>query len=265
MPGLSVMDTHDVMSLRVRNFAHFGQQHFLQIGTQEELQILSGFRLVLSLQAEEWRFLDGLLPGRALLAPHIAPPTRPARGSWPEGPVRIGFLGGNSPMNRDGLLWLVNQVWPAIAPLGAELHVAGEVASCLPKNPPPGIVARGRVPSPPAFLEGLDIGVNPVFYGGGLKIKTVEYLTHGLPCVLTAEALTGLSGPPDEAWLLARSRGEFIAALSALVLDPALRQRVGEAAFAYGRRNFGPHALAPAIRVIAGMARGTMPVRSIAG
>ena len=97
--------------------------------------------------------------------------------------------------------------------------------------------------------------MNPVFYGGGLK-KTVEYLCHGLPCVLTAEALTGLGGPPGEAWMLARSRGEFVASLSALVLDPAARARVGAAAFAFGRRHFGPGALAPAVRAIAGLARG---------
>ncbi|HZF77684.1 MAG TPA: glycosyltransferase [Acetobacteraceae bacterium] len=255
MPAARAIDIHDLMSLRAQNFAHFGREHFIQIGTQEELDILSAFPLVLAIQAEEWRWLDRLLPGQVVLAPHPVPVARPALGTWPEGPVRVGFLGGDSPMNRDGLLWMLDQVWPAVAPLGAELHVAGEVGACVPPGRA-GVVVRGRVDDPAAFLAGLDVAVNPVFYGGGLKIKTVEYLCHGLPCVLTAEALTGLSGPPGEAWMLARSRGEFVAALSALVLDSSARARVGEAAFAFGRRHFGPGALAPAVRAIAGLARG---------
>jgi glycosyltransferase involved in cell wall biosynthesis len=115
---------------------------------------------------------------------------------------------------------------------------------------------HGEVADAAAFLAGLDIGVNPVFFGGGLKIKTVEYLSHGLPSVLSAEALTGIAGGAGTAYLLAEDRAGFITALAALVEKPALRARMGEAAQDFARRHFGPRALAPAMRLIAGLARG---------
>ena len=254
MPALTVLDTHDVMSLRDRNFRHFGRTHFIRLSTSEELRILDGFALVLAIQAEEARWLDRLLPGRVVLAPHALPKLPRARGEQGLLP-RIGFLGGDSPMNRDGLLWLLDQVWPAIAPLGAELHVAGGICAALPAGRA-GVVPHGEVADQHAFLAGLDIAVNPVFFGGGLKIKTVEYLAHGLPCVLSAEALFGIAGGAGEAYLLAKDRAEFVAALSALLAEPDRRAAMGVAAQAFARRHFGPAALDPAIRAIAGLARG---------
>lgn len=250
MPALTVLDTHDIMSLRAQNFRRFGVEHFIQIGTSEELKILSGFALVLAIQPEEARWLEALLPGRVLLAPHALPPLPRARGCGD--PVKVGFLGGDSPMNRDGLRWLLDQAWPAID--GAELHVAGGVCAEMPARP--GVVPHGEVADQHAFLDGLDVAVNPVAYGGGLKIKTVEYLCRGLPSVLTAEALFGIAGGAGRAYALAADRGEFIAALDALVRDAGLRARMGEAAFAFGRHHFGPGALAPAMRAIAELARG---------
>ncbi|MBU8547047.1 MULTISPECIES: glycosyltransferase [Roseomonadaceae] len=253
-PVMTVIDTHDIMSTRVRNFDHFGRRHFIQIGAAEELQILSAFDLILAIQQEEFRWLEALLPNRVLMAPHVLPPGRRASGNGDD-KLRIGFIGGDSPMNRDGLAWLLDQVWPAVAPLGAELHVAGEVCTAMPVGRA-GVVLHGSVERPEDFLATLDIGVNPVFYGGGLKIKTVEYLCHGLPSVLTAEALYGISGGAGTAYHLASDRGGFVAALAELVLDTARRARMGDAALAFGRRHFGPAALAPAMRSLAGLARG---------
>jgi glycosyltransferase involved in cell wall biosynthesis len=255
MPALTLLDTHDLMASRAENFRHFGRTHFIAISTGEELAILNGFSLVLAIQPQEGAWLERLLPGRVLLAPHALPAFPRAHG--PGGVPRIGFLGGDSPMNRDGLLWLLDQVWPAIRPLGAELHVAGGVSAAAP--PRPGVVLHGEVADGAAFLGGLDIAVNPVFFGGGLKIKTVEYLAHGLPSVLSAEALTGLAGGDGKAWLLAADRAGFIAALAALVESPGLRARIGAGARCFARRHFSPRALRPAMRAIAQLARGVRP------
>ncbi len=264
MPALTAIDIHDVMSLRQQNFARFGREHFIRIPAAEELRILSAFALVLAIQPEEAAWLEALLPGRVLLAPHVVPALPRAAGSGGAGPVRVGFLGGGSPMNLDGLLWLLDQVWPAIAPLGAELHVAGGICAALAEARPglaaPGLVLRGEVADQHEFLRGLDIAVNPVFFGGGLKIKTVEYLAHGLPAVLTAEALFGVPGAAAEgACLLAPDRAGFVAGLAALVDSAEARAAMGVAAQGFARRHFGPRRLEEAMRSLAGLARGVPP------
>lgn len=252
MPALTILDTHDVMSLRAENFRHFDRAHFLEIGAPEELRILSAFAVILAIQPDEARWLDANLRGRVICAPH-AVAARPRAWGSAGSTLRIGFLGGDSPMNRDGARWLLDQVWPAIAPLGAALHIAGGVCAGLPDRP--GVTLHGEVPDHHAFLDTLDIAVNPVAYGGGLKIKTVEYLRHGLPSVLTAEALTGIVGGANEAYALATDRAAFVAALAALVSDAGLRARMGEAAFALGARLFGPETLDGPMRSLAALAR----------
>ena len=263
LPGgaapMLALDTHDLMALRAQNFARFGERHFLQITTSEELSILRHFHQVLTIQPEEARWLAPLLPGRVVLAPHAEPARPRAQGSRASGAgrprPRIGFLGGDSPMNRDGLAWFLRQVWPAIAPLGARLDVAGGVCTSV-TAPPAGVTLLGEVADAGAFLDGCDIAVNPVFYGGGLKIKTVEYLARGLPSVLTAEAAFGIAGGAGLAYALAEDRAGFIAALARLVLDPSACAAMADAAHAFGRTHFGPDALAPAARLLAGLARG---------
>jgi glycosyltransferase involved in cell wall biosynthesis len=263
LPALTVLDTHDVMSVRAQNFRRFGRIHFVRISTAEELRILGGFAAVMAIQAEEARWLQSLLPGRVLLAPHTMAAVPRAQGSPPGARLRVGFIGGDSPMNRDGLRWVMDQVWPALLPLGAELHVAGGVCATM-SEAYEGVVAHGEVEDGAAFLASLDIAVNPVFYGGGLKIKTVEYLAHGVPCVLSAEALFGIAGGAGTAYILAADRAAFIAGLAALIEDAALRARMGAAAQAFARRHFGPRELERAMRALAQAARG-VPLSAAAG
>jgi len=258
-PVLRVLDTHDVMSLRTRNFEHFEREHFLQLGLMEELAILDGFEQVLAIQETEHALLRGALPGKSLLLPHTQPdiPCHDAA----RAPRRIVFVGGDSPMNRDGIRWFLDQVWPALEGAGAALHVAGRVCDALDATP--GLVLHGAVDDLPGFLDAADIGINPVFYGGGLKIKTVEYLCRGLPAVLTEEAAYGLHDGREDgrgtAWLVARSRAEFVAHLRALIRDAPLRRRIAEGAFRFGRARFGAAAADPALRALAGLARTFQP------
>jgi len=261
---LRVLDTHDLMSLRALNFEHFGREHFLRLSTLEELEILAGFGTVLTIQAAEHAVVRDALPGRALMLPHTMPDQpfggpfagRPAREIPPA--RRIAFIGGDSPMNRDGLRWFVDQVWPAVHDPASgslpELHVAGRVCDALAGRDVPGLHLHGEVEDPVDFLATADLGINPVFYGGGLKIKTVEYLMRGLPAVLTEEGAYGLEGGEGTAYLVARSRAEYVAHLRALLRDGPRRARLAEGAFAFGRARFGPEAAAAACRTLASLA-----------
>ncbi|WBV44752.1 glycosyltransferase [Pseudoroseomonas cervicalis] len=264
-PALSVLDTHDVMSLRAQNFAHFGLEHHIRIEVPDELRIMDGFDLLLAIQAEEHRFLSRSLPGKSLYLPHSMPASpridssRPAR--------RVIFVGGDSPMNRDGLRWFAEQVWPCFQQGEAELHVAGSVCETLRDLALPGrrIVLHGQVADLAGFLDAADIGINPVFYGGGLKIKTVEYLCRGIPSVLSEEAVFGIEGGAGSAYLLARSRSEFVAGLDRLLRDPAERLRVSAAAHGLGRRHFGRAVSRRALQAMVDQSRGMeAPPRRVA-
>lgn len=251
LPALSVIDIHDVMSMRIENFAWFGMKHFMQISDVEEMKILGSFRLILAIQAFEYNYLNSLFPGRVIYFPHILSDV--ARREPAEQARRIIFVGGNSPMNRDGVCWFLEQVWPCFQNREVEFHVAGDVCQALPEGLP-GVVLHGRIDDLRGFLRTGDIAINPVFYGGGLKIKTVEYLCYGIPSVLTLEAVFGIPGGDGQAYLLATSRAEFIEALDKLLDNSGARQVMAEKAFEFGRRRFAARALVPGISVVTALA-----------
>lgn len=262
-PRLSALDTHDVMSLRAQNFAHFGLDHHIRIDVEEELRIMDGFSLLLAIQSAEHRFLAQVLPGKSLYLPHSLPHFR--RNDVVDRPRRVVFVGGDSPMNRDGLRWFLQQVWPCFHDHGAVLHVAGTVCDSLGDLASPGRVElHGPVADLDAFLSAADIGINPVFYGGGLKIKTVEYLCRGIPSVLTREAVFGIEGGEGRAYRLARSRREFVAQLHVLLTDAGARQACAEAAYVLGRRAFSRGVSGSALCAMAELARAAAPARAAA-
>lgn len=242
MPALTALDTHDVIGERAATFARFGERHDGP-DAFAELETLAGFPLIIAIQAWEQRHLEALFPGRVLLLPYaqpVAPPRPPASGIA----RRIVFIGGPSPMNRDGLQWFLDQVWPCFARGGAELHVIGAVSETI-RTTLPAVVTHGPVHDARRLLADADIAVNPVFYGGGLKIKSVEALCLGLPSVLSEEAAFGLPapGPGDLPFLCAASRADFIASLDRLIHEPSLRDRVSAAARLYAARHFDPGAV----------------------
>ena len=53
------------------------------------------------------------------------------------------------------------------------------------------------------------IGINPVFWGTGLKIKSVEYMSIGLPFVSFDEGVSGLSQFNNEAFMIAEDWIDF--------------------------------------------------------
>lgn len=86
-------------------------------------------------------------------------------------------------------------------------------------------------------LQALDIGVYPLRFDEWEKskagLKAIQYLAFALPCVCTDTGNTPAIIRDGENGLLVKSEAEWEAALEQLLLDPALRRRLGEA----GRRD----------------------------
>jgi hypothetical protein len=244
---ICVLDTHDIVSTRQESFELFGKTQNPTLDMEAELQAMSKFDIVICIQREDFEFVDHLFPNKALLVPYASD----SRWIAPRDGVGRDFLliGADSPMNRDGLQWFLEQVWPALVPYGATLHVAGEICRSVRKGD--SIRVHGFVDDLTQLLNSTDIAINPVFYGGGLKIKSVEYISHGLPCVFTEEAIRGFANARGTPWLLARSRDEFLGACLALMQSASLRFQVSMDAFTYARANFSVRQQLAALRVLA--------------
>lgn len=123
------------------------------------------------------------------------------------------FVGsfGHRP-NRSATQLLIDKVWPEVAKYHPEavLHVAGGGSEAFLRTlgPLPGTVfAMGFVKNLEPLYRESRLLVAPLTEGGGIKIKILEAMAHGLPVVTTAIGAEGIAAqedrllwiaPPDE-------------------------------------------------------------------
>lgn len=238
-----VMDTHDLVSDNATSRRREGVavQEMLDFG--QEMAFLQHYDRVLLIQPDDHRRVAAVLGERALCVPHpVVLPAQPVR----PGSRVIGYAASQWIANRHGFQWFLDQVWPQLASSGVQLDVAGYIAELLPQPLPAGMRARGFVPQLDRLWTGMDVAINPVRWGSGLKIKSVEALAAGLPLVTTREGARGLEALAGECFLMADDGPGFAGACLQLLEDDALRARVASQARQWaldtlsGQACFGP-------------------------
>jgi glycosyltransferase involved in cell wall biosynthesis len=196
------------------------------------------FARVLALSEEDAADLGAAVPGLApeLQRPGVEPP---AASDYAQAePGRLFFFGSAEHVpNHDAFAWLADELWPAI-------RAAHPAASCC--------VATGRLPAPlQAKLDAAGVRslgfvreivdeirraavvVAPLRKGRGVRIKNVEALAVGRPLVTTSLGARGLLLRPEEHALLADDAPSFVAAVLALLRDPARAARLAAAGRAH--------------------------------
>ena len=225
------IDTHDVMHERANRYRKAKRAIPYALTAQQETRMLSTYDAILAIQDKEAALFRRLLPDKqVLVVPHGITTSKdlqpPARG--PSGPTRLGFLGGRDVSNRDSLDWFVEAIWPDIrARFGkrVELHVAGQVCqkwSCEA----PGIIHRGLVDSAEQFWTGIDVAINPIRFGSGLKIKNVEALAFGCALLTTPIGAEGIEAASPAGLGIAETESEWKSMLVDWLDHPEPRTRV---------------------------------------
>jgi glycosyltransferase involved in cell wall biosynthesis len=239
-----VIDTQDVMHERAARFHAQGEPHWIDIAEAEEAAALAPFDLVLAIQRRDAETLARMLPGRDILVLGHPSPIRPLPPH--QGPVtRLGFVGEQSPPNRQAMERFLREVWPALHAAHGDsirLEIAGPVCQAL-KDPPDGVDLLGFVDDLERFYTSCDILINPVFMGGGLKIKCVEALCHGRPLLTTPLGAEGLEEGIDTAFACCEDSPAMFSVLDAWISDPALRAGFGERALAFAHAHLSEEAV----------------------
>lgn len=236
-----VIDTLDVMSSRYLQFQRAGERHWVRINAAEEGEVLSRFDAILAIQDEERETLQALAPGRPVLTVGHAEPLvdRVERAS---GDVRVLFVGSGGAPNRRALRQFLDDVWPGVgagSAVPALLTIAGDVGRSMTGcDVPAGVNVVGHVDAMDGLYAETDIVVNPVTFGGGLKIKNVEALCRGMPLVTSPVGAQGLRDGVGQAFLVADDADSMTKALCGLMRDAGLRRSLSGAAQAYAARKF---------------------------
>ena len=150
------------------------------------------------------------------------------------------FLGAfNWKPNKEGIMWFANQIFDELQDSFPDLslEIAGsfsEEISVLSgrKN----IRLHGFVESSMDFIQNNGIFIAPLLSGSGVKMKVLEAMSLGVPCVLSIKASEGLDLPPIIP--ICSNKKEFIEKLSLLLNDIDLRNKIGKAGKEFVRRDF---------------------------
>jgi glycosyltransferase involved in cell wall biosynthesis len=98
--------------------------------------------------------------------------------------------------NREGLIWLLDTVWEAIAKMGFTLFIAGGNADKKIRE------TLRRVPNIKTFYDPTEnemeylygkasFSIAPIFWGSGMKVKIAQSLARGIVPIGTPEAFSG--------------------------------------------------------------------------
>jgi hypothetical protein len=235
-----VLDTHDLVSHQAESMRRHGYEVPAPLTLDEEVAAFRAFDAVILIQERDFETVAARLGrGRCLLAEHPAEPRkRPARPRV----QNVGFVASRWIANIDALSWFVDRVWPELEGSGATLNLYGSICELVEPGDLPRTAPRGVVADLARAYDEIDVVVNPVRFGAGLKIKNVEALAAGLPLVTTTEGARGLEALAGAGLLVADDPAPFADALWRLVRDPSLRASLGEAAHRYASVRFTPDA-----------------------
>jgi len=231
-PAIRAIDTHDVMSRRELEFAAYGETTNISITLAEEISILERFDVVIAIQKDEAVYLRRIMPQKIVITVPFS--QEPANFTLPRQRVRvIGYVAANSSANVRSLKWFLANVWPKVRNLGICLHIIGSVCdsfSCLKE---PNIFLKGKVGDLASAYTSCDLMINPVLFGGGLKIKTVEAMSFGRPIVTTEEGAAGFLKNAPYGLIKARTATEMAEALECLVKCRGLARSLGRSNHQY--------------------------------
>lgn len=231
-----LLDLHDVQHLRgLSHQAMTGEDEFLT-DLAGEIEAWSKADYLLAIQSEDKDFvLKAQGRNNIVLTGHALPVRRSPSTDAPT----VMFIGNRYPPNIKGLRDFILHAWPVVTARfpEAELHVVGSVVSEITAVPR-GVVLRGIVEDLAQAYDAAAVVINPVTFGSGLNIKSVEALCHGKCLVTTPFGVKGLPVTPDAAVIVeADAMG---GAVADLLGDAQARARVESAAHAFAVRELSP-------------------------
>lgn len=133
--------------------------------------------------------------------------------------------------NRDAAIWFAGEIFPLLQSrlrnirlLIAGSHPTGELKGL---DNGKDILVKGFVPDISKFLVSGDIFVAPLRFGGGVKVKVLEAMSHGLPVVATSKAAEGLDVRNEEHLFIADTPEDFAQSIIILLNSRDTRRSMG--------------------------------------
>jgi glycosyltransferase involved in cell wall biosynthesis len=224
---ITILDTHDIVSERGDSLKKIpSEAPLFMLSEERELKLFSYYDYIMLICEPDYQKIGKIIPKeKLLLVPHFCPPVPKETKA---NATCIGFVGSEYIANKDGLLHFVSTSWPLLRRTrNVELKIFGNIRNVLPADRfDDRIRIEGFIPDTSQIYKEIDIAINPIRYGAGIKIKSVEALAHETPLVTTAHGARGLEKGYNRAFLVADDPKSFSLHIGHLLDDFQYRKTV---------------------------------------
>jgi glycosyltransferase involved in cell wall biosynthesis len=218
----TVIDMHDLFGNRHEHYLNNKMQPtWFATTANQEIRALKRADAVIAIQDEESQYLKRRGVNEVHCVGHLLTP-QPIPLPDPGG-ARLLFVGSGNPINVQGLEWFLSSVMPRIrrAFPNCELAVAGPVSQR--RVWPDEVLALGELNSLATEYEKATVVINPVKFGTGLAVKTVEALSYGKAVVATDAGARGLGSEFSAVLSVAEDASTFAEHVIELLRDTRAR------------------------------------------
>lgn len=216
-----VLFMHDDFALRAERFEKQGLKRrdaFFSISGEEQAKALNRADTVLAVTDVEREAFSGLVSEKVKVFTAKIPLVDNTRQKRPANKRLVaGIMASANYNNRVAVADFVRR-WENERALcqNARLIIAGNICSFV-NTSERSVIMLGRVASPDSFYCKLDVAVNPDCGGTGIKLKSLEALSFGVPLVCSQAGSAGLD--TASSWHRLEGRGEMILALKRLLAN----------------------------------------------
>jgi glycosyltransferase involved in cell wall biosynthesis len=234
-PGtsLKIIDTHDIFTNRHRLYlSNNDKPQWFSTTRRQERMGLRRADAVIAIQGNEEAFFRRLTRSRVITVGHLVRVEDRWSARSHSRPFKALFVGSKNPINVESLHYFLAHVLPLCGCGRNDLRVLAAGTVCERLSEHPSLEKLGAFSDIGEAYEQADIVINPVRYGTGLNVKTVEALGFGMPVVSTPVGGKGLgTGTPP--LLIADSDQEFASAICRIMGDPSFASDLSCRALAF--------------------------------
>ena len=169
--------------------------------------------------------------------------------------------------NHDALLWLRDEIWPAIHAARSDLRLllvgkgmAPELAKDLGRMP--GVELVGEVPDMQPYFQKASVALVPLRIGSGTRLKILEAMSQGNPVVSTSKGAEGLGAASGQQLVLADSADALAQGVVKLMEDTATFHRLRHAARSWVAARYDWNVIGEGMKGAIEMAKGRETKRS---
>jgi len=207
---------HEIWSRLAQNESNWFKRTYLRIQSKrlkkEEALLVKSVDGVVGISRNDCEFFEkSKTPQVHLFLPSVKTPLKVDIKIQPESIFHIGSMEWDA--NIQGVQWFLSKVWPKVKAAHPNLnfHVAGKGIN---KHQnlffQTGVHNHGEVPDAQDFMRNHGISIIPLLAGSGIRMKIIEAMSLGVPCVATNIAVQGLPiSKEDDCIAIAENAEQF--------------------------------------------------------